>query len=171
MTTRGKAGQHLKANRNNIPPTGETATPSVTSQANFDNSQGTVVADNPDGSQSYGDYQRTGDNQYEMDVQNPDDSTSEVLSTQREDAGVSTQVTDQDGSRVSTDGGAPVPLDDAGNDISQNGDPDPNTGRFYDPDSGEWVNGAVLGGVPVRRANDGKLTDPDGNEVTVGDQQ
>lgn len=168
MTTRGKAGQHLKANRNNIPPTGETATPSVTSQANADNSQGTVVTDNPDGSQSYGDYQRTDDNQYEMDVQNPNDSTSEVLSTQREDAGVSTQVTDQDGSRVSTDGGAPVPLDDAGNDISQNGDPDPNTGRFYDPDSGEWVNGTVLGGVPVRRGNDGKLTDPDGNEVTVG---
>ncbi|MGV0870548.1 hypothetical protein V6758_14995, partial [Corynebacterium kalidii] len=150
------------------PAAGETATPSVTSEANADNSQGTVVADNPDGSQSYGDYQRTGDNQYEMQVTNPDDTTSGIQSTQRDDAGVSTRVDDQDGSRVSTDGGAPVPLDDAGNDISQNGDPDPNTGRFYDPDSGEWVNGAVLGGVPVHRGNDGKLTDPDGNEVTVG---
>lgn len=150
------------------PAAGETAVPDVTSQANFDNSQGTVVADNPDGSQSYGDYQRTGDNQYEMQVTNPDDTTSGIQSTQRDDAGVSTQVDDQDGSRVSTDGGAPVPLDDAGNDISQNGDPDPNTGRFYDPESGEWVNGAVLGGVPVHRGNDGKLTDPEGNEVTVG---
>jgi hypothetical protein len=150
------------------PAAGETAVPDVTSQANFDNSQGTVTANNPDGTESYGDYQRTGDNQYEMEVTNPDDTTSGIQSTQRDDAGVSTRVDDQDGSRVSTDGGAPVPLDDAGNDISQNGDPDPTTGRFYNPDTGEWVNGAVIEGVPVRRADDGTLTDQDGNEVIIG---
>lgn len=139
----------------------------MTSQANADNSEGAVQANNPDGTESYGDYQRTGDNQYEMQVQNPDDSVSDIQSTQRDDAGVSTQVDDQDGSRVSTDGGTPIALDDAGNDISQGGEPDPNTGRFYDPETGEWVNGAVVAGVPVHRGNDGKLTDTDGNEVTV----
>jgi hypothetical protein len=62
MTTRGKAGQHLKVNRNNIPSSGETAKPSVTSQADADNSQGTFTANNPDGTESYG------DNQYQMQI-------------------------------------------------------------------------------------------------------
>lgn len=152
-------GTHYSEHYDTAPTPQAAVQPDVTSQGNADNSQGTVVADNPGGTQSYGDYQRTGDNQYEMQVQNPDNTTSDIQSTQRDDAGVSTQVDDQDGSRVSTDGETVVPLDDAGNDVSQGGDPDPNTGRFYDPDSGEWVNGAIVDGVdtPVYRLDDGNL--------------
>lgn len=160
-------GTHFSEHYDTAPTPQATVQPDVTSQANADNSQGTVLANNPDGTQSYGDYQRTGDNQYEMQVQNPDESISDIQSTQRDDAGVSTQVDDQDGPRVSTDGETVVPLDDSGNDTSQNPSPDPNTGRFYDPETGEWVNGAVIGGVQIHRGDDGKLTDADGNEVSV----
>lgn len=130
-------------------------------QANADNSEGNADPNNPDRTQSYG------DNQYQIQVQNPDNGVSDIQSTQRDDAGVSSQVDDQDGSRVSTDGENVVPLDDAGNDITGNQGPDPNTGRYYDQDTGKWVDGAVLGGVPVQRNGGGKLTDPDGNEVSV----
>ncbi|MGP9761248.1 hypothetical protein [Corynebacterium sp. AOP12-C2-36] len=160
-------GTHYSEHYDTAPTPQAAVQPDVTSQGNADNSQGTVVADNPDGTQSYGDYQRTGDNQYEMQVDNPNGTTSDIQSTQRDDAGVSTQVDDQDGSRVSTDGETVVPLDEAGNDVTGNQEPDANTGRFYDTDTGEWVNGAVIGGVPVRRGDDGKLTDTDGNPVTV----
>lgn len=152
-------GTHYSEHYDTAPTPQATVEPDVTSQANADNSQGTVLANNPDGTQSYGDYQRTGDNQYDMQVQNPDDSVSDIQSTQRDDAGVSTQVDDQDGSRVSTDGENVVPLDDAGNDISQDQDLDPNTGKFYNSETGEWVNGAVVDGVdtPVYRLDDGNL--------------
>ncbi|AHW62543.1 Putative secreted protein [Corynebacterium glyciniphilum AJ 3170] len=160
-------GTHYSEHYDTAPTPQAAVQPDVTSQGNADNSQGTVLADNPDGTQSYGDYQRTGDNQYEMQVDNPNGTTSDIQSTQRDDAGVSTQVDDPDGSRVSTDGETVVPLDDSGNDVTGNQEPDPNTGRFYDPDTGEWINGAVIGGVPVYRGDDGKLTDTEGNEVSV----
>lgn len=52
-----------------------------------------------------------------------------------------------------------VSLDNAGNDVTGNQEPDPNTGRFYNSDTGEWVNGAVVDGVdtPVYRLDDGNL--------------
>jgi hypothetical protein len=43
--------------------------------------------------------------------------------------------------------------------VTGNQEPDPNTGRFYDSDTGEWVNGAVVDGIdtPVYRLDDGNL--------------
>jgi hypothetical protein len=152
-------GTHYAEHYDAAPVPGYTPTPQVTSQGNADNSQGTAVANNPNGTQSYGAYQRTADNRYDMAVANPDDTVSEVNSTQRDDAGVSTLVSDQQGSRVTTDGHTTVPVDMRGNDTSQTGSPDPATGRFYNPATGHWNNGAIDPDTGARtfRLSDGQL--------------
>ncbi len=133
--------------------------PMVTSQSDSTNDQGTITANNLDGTQSTGTYDRVADNRYQLDTNNPDGTTSAVDSTIGPDGAPNTMVTDANGSRVSDGDGHVVAVDGRGNELHSGKPGDPATGRFYDPVSGTWQDGAVNPdtGERVYRLDNGSL--------------
>lgn len=86
------------------------APPRVTSTGNPDNSQGTITGTNYNGTQSTGEFNRTGDNQYDLTTQNPNGSTSNIRSEIDPNTGNPvTVVADDDGVKMTTPDGNVVP--------------------------------------------------------------
>lgn len=131
-------------------------TPIVSSQGDASNSNGTITTNNPDGTQSNGNFERTGDNRFGTEVTNPDGTTTSIDSTLDPNRSPNTMVTDSDGSRVADSDGNIVAVDAHGN---QGAGPRPNTGSFYNPETGTWHNGAVNpdNGAKTFRLDDGSL--------------
>ncbi|MGX9296508.1 hypothetical protein [Tsukamurella paurometabola] len=104
----GAGGDHYSQRYDGSPLDGQA--PRVTSTGNADNSQGTITGTNYDGTQSTGDYSRTGDNQYDLTTQNPNGSTSNIRSEIDPNTGNPvTVVADDDGVKMTTPDGKVVP--------------------------------------------------------------
>ncbi|WP_229718381.1 hypothetical protein, partial [Corynebacterium pelargi] len=126
---------------------------------------------NPDGTVSHGLAAQTASNQVTTLVENPDQSTSTITSTDTGQGTTSELVQDAAGTRVRVDNGPVTEIDELGNDISVHDQPSVDTGRFYNPDTGQWVNGAVVEGrdTPIYRLDDGSLVYGQHNEEGTTD--
>ncbi|WP_238219600.1 hypothetical protein [Tsukamurella pulmonis] len=94
----GAGGNHYSERYDGSPLDGQA--PRVTSTGNADNSKGTITGTNYDGTQSTGEYSRTG-NDTELTVHKPDGTTAYVGSSVDEATGeTGTAVTDSLGTRI-----------------------------------------------------------------------
>ncbi|MCF8610085.1 hypothetical protein L5G28_07900 [Gordonia sp. HY285] len=129
---------------------------------------GTIVANNPDGTQSTGTYVPVGEDGTDLTVDNPDGSTSDVQFRENSDGERSTVVNDDLGRRVGNLDGSISEIDGAGNEVrADGGPPDASTGRFYDPDTGRWIQGAVdpaTGARTIRLDDGGVLAEQIGKD-------
>ena len=117
----------------------------VQSASNSDNSQGTIVAHNPDGTVSTGDYQRLDGNTMQTNITNADGSATKVTSSKNAEGKTNSLVEDKNGRRVVEQDGTVTQLDERGNVLDEHGDiaEKPGEGRVYNPDTGTWVGGQV----------------------------
>lgn len=120
--------------------------PTIVSEAQTDNSSGSVVAESPDGTRSAGRFERVDQSRerYRTEVTNPDGSTSRIDSTLDDERRVTTRVDDRGGRRVRNPDGTVESVDERGNLLGADGERiGKERGRFYDSETGRWIEGEI----------------------------